>query len=310
MHPGLPLARSRGRQVANVAEERSSAPLRWLAPGDVAQLARAPALQAGGRGFESHRLHSENRSSEGCVFVRVSQCLADVATLNVAFWPLATSTSAGHGDGEGASPRFAGTRPKQRWMAWVRFPDGSRRKVERVDKADAQRDLDELLTLRSAGASSPAPRHETPGDVRRGDRGVVRRGLPERRSPTEQVAPRPGEVAEHDRQRPPTARHVSVLPGDRQAAGRPDHDASGSRSCSSRWSTRATRRARSTATGTTSTRPASTRCGARRIKTNPAADVLLPAIRPSKPRKSFTIDQAQALLTDGDPGRPAARRCG
>jgi hypothetical protein len=26
-------------------------------PGDVAQLARAPALQAGGRGFESHRLH-------------------------------------------------------------------------------------------------------------------------------------------------------------------------------------------------------------------------------------------------------------
>jgi hypothetical protein len=25
--------------------------------GDVAQLARAPALQAGGRGFDSHRLH-------------------------------------------------------------------------------------------------------------------------------------------------------------------------------------------------------------------------------------------------------------
>ena len=33
----------------------------------------------------------------------------------------------------------------QRWMAWVRFPDGSRRKVERISKADAQRDLDELL---------------------------------------------------------------------------------------------------------------------------------------------------------------------
>src|SRR5690242_11002603 len=28
--------------------------------GDVAQLARAPALQAGGRGFESHRLHRES----------------------------------------------------------------------------------------------------------------------------------------------------------------------------------------------------------------------------------------------------------
>ena len=25
----------------------------------------------------------------------------------------------------------------QRWMAWVRFPDGTRRKVERVEKAQA-----------------------------------------------------------------------------------------------------------------------------------------------------------------------------
>jgi hypothetical protein len=46
---------------------------------------------------------------------------------------------------------------KQRWMAWVRFPDGSRRKVERVDKAEAERDLNELLALR-AGEASPGPR--------------------------------------------------------------------------------------------------------------------------------------------------------
>jgi hypothetical protein len=39
----------------------------------------------------------------------------------------------------------------QRWMAWVRFPDGSRRKVERIDKADAKRDLDRLLALRAEG---------------------------------------------------------------------------------------------------------------------------------------------------------------
>ena len=44
-----------------------------------------------------------------------------------------------------------------RWMAWVRFPDGSRRKVERVEKADAQRDLDELLALR-AQSLDPGPR--------------------------------------------------------------------------------------------------------------------------------------------------------
>ena len=42
-------------------------------------------------------------------------------------------------------------------MAWVRFPDGSRRKVERVTKADAQRDLDELLALRAQDLG-PGPR--------------------------------------------------------------------------------------------------------------------------------------------------------
>lgn len=44
-------------------------------------------------------------------------------------------------------------------MAWVRFPDGSRRKVERIDKADAQRDLGELLALR-ASAETPGPRRQ------------------------------------------------------------------------------------------------------------------------------------------------------
>ena len=43
-----------------------------------------------------------------------------------------------------------------RWMAWVRFPDGTRKKVERVEKADAQRDLDELVSLRALGAAPSA----------------------------------------------------------------------------------------------------------------------------------------------------------
>jgi len=42
----------------------------------------------------------------------------------------------------------------------------------------------------------------------------------------------------------------------------------------------------------------------RTIKTNPAADVLLPARRPSKERKSFTLEQAQALLTEAIPADP------
>ena len=40
------------------------------------------------------------------------------------------------------------------------------------------------------------------------------------------------------------------------------------------------------------------------IRTNPAADVMLPATRPSKPRKSFTIEQAAKLLTEAIPVDP------
>lgn len=45
----------------------------------------------------------------------------------------------------------------------------------------------------------------------------------------------------------------------------------------------------------------------RQIKTNPAAEALLPAARPAKARKSLTIEQAQRLLVDAIPGstRPA-----
>lgn len=43
-------------------------------------------------------------------------------------------------------------------MAWIRFPDGSRRKVERIDKAQAQADLDELLAQRAAGEPPPPRR--------------------------------------------------------------------------------------------------------------------------------------------------------
>ena len=47
--------------AATVSDARAvswSGSSRGIPPqGDVAQLARAPALQAGGRGFDSHRLH-------------------------------------------------------------------------------------------------------------------------------------------------------------------------------------------------------------------------------------------------------------
>jgi len=56
---------------------------------------------------------------------------------------------------------------KQRWMAWVRIPDGSRRKVERVEKADAESDLNELLALRAGGAEPHGMGHGRQGGRRR-----------------------------------------------------------------------------------------------------------------------------------------------
>src|SRR5688500_347598 len=58
-----------------------------------------------------------------------------------------------------SKPRVRWNESKQRWMAWVRFPDGSRRKVERVEQADAELDLTDLLALR-AQAGAPGPRRE------------------------------------------------------------------------------------------------------------------------------------------------------
>ena len=79
----------------------------------------------------------------------------DVASFSVAFWKLATSRRFW---GVAQRPTVRWNEGSQRWMAWVRFPDGSRRKVERVDKSAALRDLDELLTLRAESW------HHRPGD--------------------------------------------------------------------------------------------------------------------------------------------------
>lgn len=62
----------------------------------------------------------------------------------------------------------------ERWMAWVRFPDGSRRKVERADKADAQHDLDALLAMR---AQALAPLWVDRTTTERLEEGLHRDGL-------------------------------------------------------------------------------------------------------------------------------------
>ena len=104
-----------------------------------------------------------------------------------------------------------------RWMAWVRFPDGSRRKVERVDKADAQHDLDELLALR-AQSLDPGPRRTRQATFNEVIDAWFEDGCPNV-APTKKLPPRPDQVAEHGRQRPPAPRHQRP-PGDRPALGR------------------------------------------------------------------------------------------
>ena len=165
-----------------------------------------------------------------------------------------------------------------RWMAWVRFPDGARRKVERVDKAAAQRDLDELLALR-AQALEPPPRRQQAASFVQVIDAWLEAGCP--------IAS-PTNTSRHAREKSPNtiANARYLLDGHvRPAIGRLWVDRTWlylNQACS--WALRQ-----------------------RQIKTNPAADVLLPVARPAKARKSLTITQAQALLVDAIPGstRPA-----
>ena len=188
---------------------------------------------------------------------------------------------------------------KQRWMAWVRFPDGSRRKVERVDKADAQADLDALITLRVQAQSPDAPRNRLASFAE-----VIEAwfadGCPN-------VAP--SRTARHARTKSPNtivnARQLlgaSVIP----AIGSLKVDRTTTRRLEGLFASMVDSYATSTIDRNWNYLNQALQHGQRNrtIKTNPAADVLLPERRPSKPRKSFTLEQAQALLTKAIPADP------
>ncbi len=188
---------------------------------------------------------------------------------------------------------------KQRWMAWVRFPDGSRRKVERVEKADAQRDLDELMTLR-AQAAAPDPVRTRQATFAEVIEAWFADGCPN-------VAP--SRTSRHARVKSPNtianARQLlgtSVLP----VIGPLKVDKTTTRRLEELFESMVETHATSTIDRNWNYLNQALHHGVRNrtIKTNPAADVLLPARRPSKERKSFTLDQAQALLTEAIPADP------
>ena len=187
-----------------------------------------------------------------------------------------------------------------RWMAWVRFPDGTRRKVERREKADAQRDLDELLALRAQDLA-PEPKrvkHATFAEV---IAAWFEAGCPN-------VAPT--SKSRHARVKSPNtianARQLlgtSVLP----VIGKLWVDRTTTERLEDLFNATADRGyATSTIDRNWNYLNQALQHGLRerRIRTNPAANVLLPAVRPGKTRKAFTIEQAERLLVEAIPADP------
>ncbi len=191
---------------------------------------------------------------------------------------------------------------KQRWMAWVRFPDGSRRKVERVEKADAQADLDALLTLR-VQAEEPDPPQRRMATFAEVIEAWFAADCPN-------VAP--SRSSRHARVKSPNtianARQLlgtSVVP----VVGSLKVDRTTTRRLEELFESMVETHATSTIDRNWNYLNQALQHGLRNrtIRTNPAADVLLPAKRPYKPRKSFTLEQARTLLTEAIPAdsRPA-----
>jgi integrase len=189
-------------------------------------------------------------------------------------------------------------------MAWVRFPDGSRRKVERADKKAAQKDLDELLSLRAQALEPPPPRERAASFAQVID-AWLEAGCP---------ITSPTKTSRHAREKSPNtiANARYLLDGHvRPAIGRLWVDRTAPARLEELFASMA-RDGYSTSTVDRTwplylNQACSWAVRQRLVKTNPAADVLLPAARPAKVRRSLTIEQAQALLVDAIPGssRPA-----
>ena len=185
-------------------------------------------------------------------------------------------------------------------MAWVRFPDGSRRKVERVEKADAQRDLDELLALR-AQSLEPGPRRMRKATFNEVIDAWFADGCPN-------VAPT--KKSRHARTKSPnTLANARQLLGTsvRPIIGHLWVDRTSTERLEKLFADMAERGyATSTIDRNWNYLNQALQHGLRHrtIKTNPAADVLLPEKRPSKPRKSLNVEQVQHLVVEAIPADP------
>lgn len=186
---------------------------------------------------------------------------------------------------------------KRRWMAWVRYPDGSRRKVERVSKTDAQADLNKLLAER-AGQGEPSPRRERLLSFNEAIDDWLEAGCPS------------SSAGSH-------TRHAKTKSPNTLATARSLLDTHVRPAIGTLWLERTTARrverifnAMADADYATSTIDRvwvylnqaceyAVRQG--RVRSSPVADVLLPERRPGRERKALNIEQARSLIVVGIP---------
>jgi integrase len=192
---------------------------------------------------------------------------------------------------------------KQRWMAWVTFPDGSRGKVERTERSDAEQDLDQLLAERDRGRS-PGLRRQRLVTFNEVLDDWVDAGCPK------------AAISKNSRRARKKSENTLITIGYllnghvRPEIGKLRVDRTDNERVEAVFQKMADNDyATSTIDHAWVYLNQACLHGVRRklITTNPAADVLLPEARPPKQRKSFTVDQVQTLLTVAVPAdtRPA-----
>lgn len=189
---------------------------------------------------------------------------------------------------------------QQRWMAWVTFPDGSRRKIERVGKSDAEADLKQVLAEREQGGT-PEARRQKQWTFNEVIDAWFDEGCPN-------VAP--SRTSRHARHKSPnTIANARQMLGTsvRPVIGNLRVDLVPTERLEELFQAMAGRDyATSTIDRTWNYLNQVLQFGLRRrmITTNPASEVLLPVRRPSKQRKSLTVDQVESLITEGIPKDP------
>ncbi|HET8930210.1 MAG TPA: hypothetical protein VFN21_06085 [Acidimicrobiales bacterium] len=202
-----------------------------------------------------------------------------------------------------ARPTARWNEQKQRWMAWVRFPDGTRRKVERISKHDALTDLDQLLALCDDGLAA------APSRTRLATFDEILDAWFEAGCPNVS----PTRKSRHARDKSPntiaSARQV-LDTHVRPVIGRRRVDRTGVEELEAVFQ-RMADRGRATSTVTHAWNYLNQACQhalrARTIARNVAPDVLLPKVAPSKKRKSLTREQAEKMVFEVIPEstRPA-----